>query len=56
MRVKKDIINVIYQTFSPYIKINKKNFFIENNKFNKELIQFRKMYPKNLVFLNLIQS
>ena len=43
---KKDIINVIYQTFSPYIKINKKNFFIENNKFNKELIQFRKMYPK----------
>ena len=44
---KKDIIDVIYQTFSPHIEIaNKRNFSIENDQFHKKLIFFRKKNPK----------
>ena len=44
---KKDIIDVIYQTFSPHIEIaDKKKFSVENDQFHKELISLRKKNPK----------
>lgn len=44
---KKDIIDVIYQIFSPHLKItDKKKFSIENNQFHKRLVLFRKKHPE----------
>ena len=46
---KKDILKVIYETFSKEIKIsNKKNFSIENKEFHEKLLDLRKKNPKNL--------
>ena len=44
---KKDILKVIYETFSKEIKIsNKKNFSIENKEFHEKLLDLRKKNPK----------
>ena len=44
---KKDILDVIYETFSKEIKIsNKKKFSIEYKEFHEKLIELRKKNPK----------
>ena len=47
---KKDILKVIYETFSKEIKIpNKKNFSIENKEFHEKLLDLRKKNSHILV-------